>query len=95
MKSGLITANTVCYNLVVTRWQCRYPLGSWDDMLPSSPSKRTELWKITIFNGNVNYKWQHCHSYINLLEGTWDNDSDPEMKNEMTGCHEQDTLPKT
>ena len=47
-----------------------------------------------MFNGNVNYKWQLSHSYMNLLEGTWDNDSDPEMKNEITGCHEQENLQK-
>ena len=31
--------------------------------------KLTQLWKITIFNGKIHYKWAIFHSYVSLPEG--------------------------
>jgi len=49
------------------RARCKHR-NSWDLwMLPSG--KLTKLWKITIFNGKINYKWAIFNSYVKLPEG--------------------------
>ena len=42
-------------------------MGYFAGLVPSG--KLTELWKITIFNGKIHYKWAIFNSYVKLPEG--------------------------